>query len=144
MACVDGGCEAQKILGMLDLPNKTTMEKKSFSGIERSIAPLIQSLTTDYLKESLCNEVRLMVADPQCDYTEKSYQLWKTALDNNTDLEQQHYPRLWTSMDMGWNGKGSGRAFDSSSGFASLIGMYSWKAIINDIKSRYCKICCLR
>ena len=33
MAMGDGGCEAQRLLGFLDLPNATTMEKKSFSKI---------------------------------------------------------------------------------------------------------------
>jgi hypothetical protein len=44
MTCGDGGCEAQKILGMLDLPNKTAMEKKTFSSVEWSIVPHIKAM----------------------------------------------------------------------------------------------------
>jgi hypothetical protein len=59
MACGDGDCEAQNILGMLDLPNKTTTEKKTCSYVERSIAPHIKAMAMQYLNDSLLNEVLL-------------------------------------------------------------------------------------
>ncbi len=38
----DGGVEAQRLLGLLDLPNATSMEKSTFSKVEKQIFPFIK------------------------------------------------------------------------------------------------------
>jgi len=49
----DGGMEASKLLGLLGLPNSTTMEKRSFGTIENRIGPVLQELCQDVLAENL-------------------------------------------------------------------------------------------
>jgi hypothetical protein len=44
LACGNGGTEAGRLLGVLGLPNDTTMEKRSFGIIEDTMAPFIKEL----------------------------------------------------------------------------------------------------
>jgi hypothetical protein len=54
----DGGTEAARILGLLGLPNDTTMQSRSFAIIEDRISSKVQDLTRDLLRENLIEEVR--------------------------------------------------------------------------------------
>jgi hypothetical protein len=55
----DGPTEAGRLLGLLGLPNHTTMASRSFGIIEDRISPIIQSVTSQILLENLMEEVRL-------------------------------------------------------------------------------------
>jgi hypothetical protein len=59
ICCGDGGTEAGRLLGLLGLPNDTTMQSRSFGIIEERISPFIQSVTNQILLENLTEEVRL-------------------------------------------------------------------------------------
>lgn len=55
----DGSVEAARLLGLLGLPNDTTMESRSFFIIERRLGPVIRGLCAEILLENLINEVQL-------------------------------------------------------------------------------------
>jgi len=60
MMCNGNGCsEAAKRLGLLGLPNDTTMEGRSFHIIEECIGRIIHELTDETLLENLIEEARL-------------------------------------------------------------------------------------
>jgi hypothetical protein len=59
LSCGDGPTESARILGLLGLPNDTTMKSRSFGLIEERISPIIQAVTADILLENLTEEVRL-------------------------------------------------------------------------------------
>lgn len=67
IACGDGGVEAARMLGLLGLPNDTTMAGGSFSIIEKRIGPMICNLSNEILFENLCAEVKL-VLNNESDY----------------------------------------------------------------------------
>jgi hypothetical protein len=56
---MDGCTEAGRLLGLLGLPNDTTMESRSFTIIEERIGPAIRNITNNILHENLINEVKL-------------------------------------------------------------------------------------
>ena len=57
ISCGDGCTEASRMLGLLGLPNDTTMESRSFGIIEDRISPRIQEVSQQILKENLIEEV---------------------------------------------------------------------------------------
>jgi len=91
MMCNGGGCsEAAKMLGLLGLPNDTTMEGRSFHIIEERIGPMIRELADEILLENLIEEVGFSI-DNQSDF-----ETWKRSIDptvatapyqNNVTLE---------------------------------------------------------
>jgi hypothetical protein len=58
MSVGDGCTEAARLLGLLGLPNDTTMEGRSFTLIEDRLGPVIAKLTDGILNENLLNEVK--------------------------------------------------------------------------------------
>jgi hypothetical protein len=55
---VGNGCtEAARLLGLLGLPNDTTMESRSFTIIEERLGPYIVKLTNAIILENLTEEV---------------------------------------------------------------------------------------
>jgi hypothetical protein len=84
----DGGAEAGKLLGLLGLPNDTTMEKRSFRIIEERIAGGIQSLAHDILQETLFDEVSQSVRRPN------DFDVWKQAIEGTLVLDKEQYPKL--------------------------------------------------
>jgi len=55
----DGSTEAARMLGLMGLPNDTTMDEGSFHIIEERIGPTIRALTDEILLENLIEEVQL-------------------------------------------------------------------------------------
>jgi len=53
----DGSTETAKTLGLLGLPNDTTMEGRSFHIIEEQIGPIIRALADEIMLENLTEEV---------------------------------------------------------------------------------------
>jgi hypothetical protein len=72
----DGGVEAARVLGLLGLPNDTTMETRTLPKIESRIAPKLQKLTQDILLENLTEEAKVSFTDPN------DFDQWKEALKN--------------------------------------------------------------
>jgi len=63
----DGGKEAERILGLLGLPNYTTMEKRSFTTIEEHITGPTQDLAKEVMFENLSAAVEKHFAGRQQD-----------------------------------------------------------------------------
>jgi hypothetical protein len=59
ISCGDGGTVAAHVLGLLGLPNDTTMQTRSCGIIEERLSPLILSVTMQIMLENLKDEVML-------------------------------------------------------------------------------------
>ena len=136
IASGDGGTEAARLLGLLGLPNCTTMQGRSFGNIEREVSPVIQAYTKDILLDNLKHEVALTFQNQVDEHGKKLFDRW---MDN--DLQESLWPRVDGCADMGWNQKGSGRRRNSKSGHALTIGMLSRKAIAMETCSKACGFC---
>jgi hypothetical protein len=128
--------EAARILGLLGLPNDTTMETRSFGIIESWISKKIQQVTDDLLLENLTEEVKLsMERSPLNDVND--FKLWKESLTNkDVALLPARLPRVTCSFDMGWQQRASGHVYNSASGHALMVGALTRKPIAFIIKSK--------
>jgi hypothetical protein len=139
-SCGDGGTEAGRMLGLLGLPNNTTMEKRSFSMIEERISSSISFLTNNILLENLIEEVRVTV-EKTPDLESLHFDLWKQALDGTIVLPKSNYPKIRVSFDMAWQQRSSGNRYASPSGHALFVGGFTRKPISMVIKSKLCNYC---
>ena len=136
LSCGNGCSEAARLLGLLGLPNDTTMEGRSFGIIEERISGKIQQLTNEILLENLVKEVRQSVQD------DATFNLWKSALTNNgIVIPTAIYPKLHVSYEMAWQQRNYGNCYASPSGHAVLVGKYSRKPLLLVIKSKMCNYC---
>jgi hypothetical protein len=131
----DGGTEAGRLLGLLGLPNDTTMERRSFGMIEERIAPSIKGLAEDIMLQNLTEEVKRSVLLPN------DFDLWKRSLNGSVVLDKENYPRLRVSFDMAWQQRNSGNRYASRSGHALFVGGYTRLPIAFMIKSKLCNYC---
>jgi hypothetical protein len=124
------------MLGLLGLPNDTTMETRSFQLIEERIAPRMKKLQDDILLENLIDEVKesLDAID---------FALWKESIKEGATfvLPLDKYPKIKVSYDMGWQQRSSGHKYASPSGHALLVGGVSRKPVALVIKSKICNFC---
>ena len=139
ISCGDGGAEAGRILGLLDLPNSASMEKTSFSKIESGISEAIQGVSQEALDTNLVEEVRLSMDDDP----EFEFQNWNNAVSSGVhdNYPLSSYAKISISCDMGWQKRSSGRSYSSTSGYEFLIGMKTKKPIAVLIRSKFCRIC---
>jgi hypothetical protein len=135
LSCGDGGTEAGRILGLLGLPNDTTMERRSFTIIEERVFPAIEALAKDILLENLTEEVRQTVQEPN------DFELWKQSMNGSLILDKSKYPKLRVSFDMGWQQRNSGNRYASLSGHAILVGAHTRKPIAFTLKCKACNFC---
>jgi hypothetical protein len=141
ISCGDGCTEAARILGLLGLPNDTTMERRSFGIIEDRISPTIDELNKEILLENLVEEARLSM-EASNDHDANDFMLWQQSLTNkNTVLLDAKKPPLMCSFDMGWQQRSSGKRYNSQSGHALLVGQFSRKPVSFVIKSKRCNFC---
>jgi hypothetical protein len=132
----DGCTEAARLLGLLGLPNDTTMESRSFTYIEERISPYIKKLTDEIVHENLAEEVKSSVEDPM------EYEHWQQAQEQGSiPLSRRMYPQLKASFDMAWQQRNSGNRYNSPSGHALLVGGNSRKPIAYMVKSKICTFC---
>jgi hypothetical protein len=137
----DGPTEASRMLGLLGLPNDTTMHTRSFGLIEERISPIIQSVTDQILLENLKEEVRLTL-ELLPDKDESDFITWKNSLTNQTMVySKAKYPAISVSFDMGWQQRSSGVRYNSPSGHAFFVGGLCRKPIAVRVKSRICNFC---
>ena len=137
IASGDGGTEAARLLGLLGLPNSTTMQSSSFGTIEKGISPVIQEFADEIVMENLRKEVALIFGDAMDeDNNNKLYDLWL-----EKKLPEHLWPRLDGCADMGWQQKGSGRRRNSKSGHAFVVGMLTRKIIAKSLCSKSCGFC---
>jgi len=137
MASGDGGSEAERLLGLLGLPNATTMNKRSFGITQQRIAPVVEELTNAVLLENLDAEVRLFYDNRVDDDGVSLYEKWK---DGRLD-EPEKYPTITASTDVAWQQRACGRQCNSCSGHCLFVGQLTRKPIAKQIYSRSCSIC---
>jgi hypothetical protein len=136
----DGGTEAARVLGLLGLPNDTTMETRTFPMMEERINPKLEKLASDIVLENLTEEVRLTMAAAGQDISD--FQVWKSALDDpEVELSQSKFAKVDVSFDMGWQQRSSGKKYASHSGHALLVGHHTRKAVAMCLKSKLCCFC---
>jgi hypothetical protein len=131
ISCGDGEAEAARMLGLLGLPNDTTMETRSFQLIEERISPNIWRLTEEILLENLTAEVKATI-DPI------NFGLWEQSLKEDAAfvLPKDKYPKMDASFDMGWQQKSSGNWYASPSGHVFLAGGSTRKPIASRSRVR--------
>ena len=134
----NGGTEASRLLGLLGLPNSTTMQSGSFSSIEKELAPVLYDYAEEIMFDNLKEEVAIILGDRAVDEETgvSHYQLW---LDKK--LPEHLWPRMYGCADMGWQQKGSGRKRNSKSGHALVIAMHTRKAVAKAVCSKACGYC---
>jgi hypothetical protein len=137
----DGCKEAARLLGLLGLPNDTTMESRSFTIIEGRIGLAIRNLTKTILQENLTQEVKLTLQND-----EEAFLLWNDHVNPTVPkallpLRAEDKPMIGASFDMAWQQKGSGQRYDSPSGHGLMIGRLTRKPIALCVKSKLCNEC---
>ena len=141
IAVGDGCTEAARILGLLGLPNDTTMESRSFTIIEDRLVPLICEVCDDILQQNLIEEAQLSMEASETQ-DEHDFNTWKRSLsDRSIKLSLQKMPKIDASYDMAWQQKGSRHVYNSLSGHGTFIGMQSRKIIALVVKSKTCGFC---
>jgi hypothetical protein len=140
MTSGDGCTESAHLLGLLGLPNDTTMETRSFATIEDRISPSIQQLTDAILDENLREEVRLTLQALEA-YDDNDFYLRGEAMAGRVQLNTTKRPSLSVSFDMAWQQRNSGNRYASSSGHALLVGKFTRKPLMLCIKSKVCNYC---
>jgi hypothetical protein len=140
LTCGDGSTEAARMLGVLGLPNDTTMQSRSFGVIEERISPIIQSVTDQILLENLTEEIRLTFAQAP-DKDDSDLTTWKNSLSTDMVYSKSKYPTISVSFDMGWQQRSSGKKYNSPSGHAFFVGGLYRKPIAYQVKSRICNYC---
>ena len=134
----DGGTEAGKLLGLLGLPNDTTMEKRSFSMIEDRLIDTIAEITTKVLEDNIIDEVR-------ASNSAEVYKRWYNSQFGDSDpLDDSDCPIMDASFDEGWQQKKSGHTRDSPSGHGLMFGDKIRNALVLQIKSKLCRLCWAR
>jgi hypothetical protein len=95
----DGCTEAVRLLGLLGLPNDTTMKSRSFTLIEDRIGPILRSLCHDMVMDNLIEEVRLTM-DGEIRKSEcHDFKVWKESLsDKSIKLPIDKMPKLAGSL----------------------------------------------
>jgi len=138
MSSGDGGTEAERLLGLLGLPNSTTMNKRSFGIIQQRLAPVVESLTQKVLLLNLEKEVEMYYNNELDEDGVLLFAKWKSGdLQNNPDK----YPRLITSTDMAWQQRACGKQCNSCSGHCLFVGQRTRKPIAKQIYSKSCSYC---
>jgi hypothetical protein len=138
LCCGDGCTEAARILGLMGLPNDTTMEGRSFGIIEDKIGPSIRTLSQQILLENLVEEVKVT----KCFADEADFERWKKAtVDKSIIIHKLKYPKVRVSYDMAWQQRNSGNRYASPSGHALLIGGTTRRPVHLVVKSKLCSVC---
>ena len=117
MASGDGGTEATRLLGLLGLPNATTMQARTFGNVEKQIGPVMQTIANEVILEDLKQEVKEFYGEktmPGDDDNRKLYDVWLAKELPADDFEL--WPKITASADMGWQQKGSGRRYEPGIG----------------------------
>ena len=133
----DGGTEATKIMGLLDLPRAQSMAKSNYQTLEDDVSTKIIAYTKELLEKNLMKEVLLWAKDnPEFDSVK-----WEDAWRNNKPIPFDDMPAITSSYDMGWQKRSSGRRYDSHSGHAAIVGSKTRKPIAVSVLSKFCRVC---
>ena len=136
----DGGTEAQHLMGLLDLPRATSMEKSIFSTIEQAVQPIIIAYGKEILQNNLINEVTALC------HAEGTFVLvdWLLFLDNPAGpFPEASMPHVKASNDMRGQKRSIGRRHESLSGHSFFCGAVTRKPIVMVLMQKYCHNCSL-
>ena len=133
----DAHTEAGRLLGLLGLPNDTTMMNRSFGMIEERVSTYLQELSDEIIDENIYEEAKRSMSEIDFNV----WKQWKEGSGLIGELPPQQWPQLDASYDMAWQQKGSGNVYSSQSGHGTLFGRYSRKIIGLVIKSKLCSYC---
>jgi hypothetical protein len=137
----DGPTEAGRLLGLLGLPDDTTMESRSFGIVEERLGPVLRSLCKEIVKENLIEEAKLSM-EACATQDELDFNLWKESLEDPLMvLPKSKMPLIDASFDMAWQQKGSGHQYNSQSGHGTLMGRLTRKVVGLSIKCKICNQC---
>jgi hypothetical protein len=102
----DAHTEAGRLLGLLGLPNDTTMMNRSFGIIEDRVGPFLRELCADIIEANILDEAKLSMTE----FDFNVWQAWKEGKGGAVgDLPKERWPHLDASYDMAWQQKGSGK-----------------------------------
>ena len=108
-----GGRESTNLLGMLNLPWQG-FERETFTKIE-AYAGIAEQLVRDLaIEEALQDEIK-----DTLEHNNHSYVDWCALSDKG---KNNNKVKLTITYDMGWHKRSYGRRYDSSSGYAFIIG----------------------
>eukprot|EP00978_Attheya_sp_CCMP212_P000038 scaffold106_cov71-Attheya_sp.AAC.1 len=129
-----GGSDAQKILGIMDLPGSSTFASK-FSTMETELGQTQRMVATESMLEALNEEIKATI--------EKNQDVYGMSYDEYTKMSLFDKPiiKLTVCFDMGWQKRSSGHRYDSLSGHAFLVGAYTKKVIACTVFSKVCSKC---
>jgi hypothetical protein len=132
----DGATEAGRLLGLMGLPNDTTMMNRSFGMIEERIGVFVRELCESIISDNIDEEAKASMS-------EFDYNVWKMWSKDPTlgALPVERRPHLDGTYDMAWQQKGSGHQYNSQSGHGTLFGCKTRKIIGLVIKSKLCCYC---
>jgi hypothetical protein len=113
----DGATEAGRLLGLMGLPNDTTMMNRSFGMIEERVGRFVRKMCDEIIKENVDAEAKLSME-------EFDYNVWKMWVNDPSlcPIPVDRLPKLDASYDMAWQQKGSGHQYNSMSGHGSSRG----------------------
>jgi len=132
----DGPTEAGRVLGLCGLPNSTTMQTCNFTNIEQRMSPIIHQLAEECMRMNLEKEVKRSLGNATNDEGVLLFDLWK-----DQKLPNNQLPKVDFSTDMSWQGRSSGRTYNSLSGHALLVGGKTRLPCCMSIKSKKCNQC---
>jgi len=135
VASGDGGSEAGRILGLLDLPNHATVEKFTSPKVEHMMHGQLQSASKSALDDNLHEEDGLFLLQND----DLNCESWaNNAIAPANDVV---HACIWGSCDMGWQKRASGRRRDSLSGHEFIAGALTRKPISVCVKNKFCRMC---
>jgi len=138
MSSSDGGTEAERLLGLLGLPNSTTMNKRSFGIIQERLAPVVETLTQQVLTLNLEKEVELCYNNRTDDDGIALFTKWK---DGSLQNNPEKWPKIIASTDMAWQQRACGKQHNSCSGHCLFVAQGTRKPVAKQIYSKSCSFC---
>jgi hypothetical protein len=130
----DGGTEASRIVGMLDLPNASIGET-AFASMEYELGKYIIPYSKELIRSNLVKEVGLYSqSNPKFDFEQ-----WYLNHNEKPELVViEELPLLTEGYDMGWQKRLSGHRYDSHSGHAIPVGVLMNLPIGLAVLNRFC------
>ncbi|XP_043289283.1 uncharacterized protein [Venturia canescens] len=119
-----GVTHLNKILSAADLP---IFHPSTYKRYERKVGVAIESLA----KTSCLENIKI----------EKELTIEKEGLKNASDWTQNSIVELTISYDAGWQKRGSGRCYNSTTGHGTAIGFYSGKVLGYATRNKRCTVC---
>ena len=117
---------------LMDLPNSESL-KRTISRYQHLVGEKIRSVAEKEMELAMVEEIKATIL------TEKGEE-WYNQYYAKPEGEREAIG-LTVSFDMGWNKRSSGHKYDSISGHAFIIGVYTRRIIDYVVFSKSCSIC---